>query len=137
LPTAADNNNPNNNNSSSSDSPQDTDGSVDRSRFTTVIEVRMPDMGSSSTNKVLQWHKAEGDLVRTDDVLCDIETPDFVFGMECEDDELQIMGEILVEAPSGPVPVNQVICTLLHETKKEKKAAAPAAPEATKQEASV
>jgi pyruvate dehydrogenase E2 component (dihydrolipoamide acetyltransferase) len=132
LPTAADSNNPN----SSSSSPQDPDGSVDRSRFTTVIEVRMPDMGSSSTNKVLQWHKAEGDLVRTDDVLCDIETPDFVFGMECEDDELQIMGEILVEAPSGPVPVNQVICTLLHETKKEKKAAA-AAPEATKQEESV
>lgn len=80
----------------------------------------MPDMGSG-TSKILKWHKAEGDVVRTDDVLCDVETPDFAFGMECEDDELQIMGKILVEAPSGPVPVNEVICTLLHETKEKKK----------------
>jgi pyruvate/2-oxoglutarate dehydrogenase complex dihydrolipoamide acyltransferase (E2) component len=113
------------------------DESIDRSRFTTAVEVKMPDMGSPS-NKILRWHKAEGDVVRTDDVLCDIETPDFVFGMECEDDGLQIMGSILVEAPSGAVPVNQVICTLLHETKEKRpkpEAAAAVAPKAKEETA--
>jgi pyruvate/2-oxoglutarate dehydrogenase complex dihydrolipoamide acyltransferase (E2) component len=88
----------------------------------------MPDMtvgdsvaaGGNKGNRILKWHKGEGDLVRYQDLLCDVETSDFSFGMECEDEYDQIVGKILVPAPSGPVPAGQVICTLLHEVKEKK-----------------
>jgi hypothetical protein len=37
--------------------------------------------------------------------------------MEIDDEELAIMGKILVEAPSGPINANEVICVLLHQKK--------------------
>lgn len=89
---------------------------LDRSQYTEEIKVRMPDMGEG-VGKILQWYKTEGDIVQREDVLCDIETPDFTFGMETDDEHVAIMGKILIEAPSGQVPDNAVICTLLHKGK--------------------
>lgn len=34
--------------------------------------------------------------------------------METDDEKPAIMGKILVEAPSGPINANEVICILLH-----------------------
>jgi pyruvate/2-oxoglutarate dehydrogenase complex dihydrolipoamide acyltransferase (E2) component len=102
-------------------------GAADASRFTSVVEVRMPDMrvgdgAKGGGGRILRWYKGEGDAVRYQDLLCDVETSDFTFGMQCEDEYDQVVGRILVEAPSGPVPAGEVICTLLHEAKEKKKA---------------
>lgn len=70
-------------------------------------------MGEGS-GKVLEWYKKEGDLILKDDVLCDIETKDFSFGMVTDDECDAIMGEIIVEAGSEPVEEGAVICTVLH-----------------------
>lgn len=78
----------------------------------------MPDMGLGE-GRILKWYKKEGDVVRWEDLLCDIETPQFSYGMETEDEEDAIMGEILVEAPSGKIKENELICYLLHQEKKK------------------
>lgn len=75
--------------------------------------MKMPDMGEGD-GKILTWYKEEGDIVKRGDVLCDIETDDFTFGMETDDEQLGIMGSILVPAPSEKIPDGQVICILLH-----------------------
>lgn len=92
---------------------------LDVTKFTVRIELKMPDMGEGG-GKILKWYKEPGDIVKREDVLCDIETPDFTFGMETDDEQLALMGEILVEAPSGTIQDNEVICVLLHEEKKPK-----------------
>jgi hypothetical protein len=97
---------------------------LDPAKYTHEIPVRMPDFGGPG--KVLQWYKQEGDVVLSEDVLCDIETPDFVCGMETEDEHPAIMGQIIVDAPSDKVQPNEIICYLMHPeedatTKKEEK----------------
>lgn len=95
---------------------------VDRSRFTEEVPVRMPDMGSpDGSYKIVEWFKSEGDVVHRDDILCDIETPDFTYGLETEDENLAILGKIHFDAPSEGLSDGQVICTLLHEEKEDKK----------------
>lgn len=64
---------------------------VDPSLFTEEVKIRMPDMGEGD-GRVLKWYKEVGDVVQREDVLCDIETPDFTFGMEIDDEELGIIG---------------------------------------------
>jgi len=91
---------------------------LDRGKYTEEIKVRMPDMGEGE-GKIVKWYKKEGDVVLRADVLCDIETPDFTFGMETDDEEMAVMGQILVDAPSEPIKDNEVICTLLHKEKKK------------------
>lgn len=88
---------------------------VDNNHFLHEIEVKMPDLGAGGKSRIVFWHKREGDVIRWQDALCDVETPDFTFTMACEDEGLQLLGKILIPAPSQPVPENQVICTLLHE----------------------
>ena len=48
------------------------------------------------TVQYLYRYKEPGESIKYDDLLCDIETPDFTFGMATEDKEDSIMGEILV-----------------------------------------
>jgi hypothetical protein len=98
---------------------------IDRSKFTDKIPVPMPDLGTSNGNspdrlsKINEWFFKPGDIVQHEDVLCDIETPEFTFGMETDDEEVTIMGEILV--PVGtPVPDGTVLCYMLHESKGDK-----------------
>ena len=117
-------------NSNNSDKDQASSSSSDHKNETTLlnhdssnkynheIEIRMPDMGEGR-GKVIKWYKKEGDVVGVDDVLCDIETPDFVFGMETEDEKPSIMGKILVPAPSEEIEDGHVICTLFYEGDKK------------------
>lgn len=56
----------------SGDANDDID--IDRSKFTHEIKIRMPDMGAGE-GKVVHWFKKEGDIIKTGDTLCDIETP--------------------------------------------------------------
>jgi hypothetical protein len=76
---------------------------VDPSLFTEEIKIRMPDMGAGD-GRVLKWYKEVGDVVQRGDVLCDIETPDFTFGMEIDDEELGIIGTYALPytCPSAP-----------------------------------
>ena len=92
---------------------------LDPSQFTVKIEVKMPAMGNGG-GKILKWYKEPGDVVHHEEVLCDIETPDFTFGMEVDDEQVAIMGDILVQAPSKTIKDNEVICILLHEESKSK-----------------
>ena len=73
----------------------------------------MPDMGEGK-GKILKWYKKEGDIIRRSDILCDIETPDFTFGVETTDEDVAIMGKILVDAPSEPVDDGEELCILWH-----------------------
>lgn len=73
----------------------------------------MPDMGEGG-GKILRWYKQQGDVVLREDVLCDIETQDFVFGMETDDEHPAIMGEICFDAPSKTIEDEVVICYLMH-----------------------
>jgi pyruvate/2-oxoglutarate dehydrogenase complex dihydrolipoamide acyltransferase (E2) component len=76
------------------------DSSLDGSRdlYTVPVTIKMPDMGEGDDNVVGEWFKSPGDIIKYNDVLCDITTPDFTFGMVTEDEHDAIMGEILVEA---------------------------------------
>lgn len=96
------------------------DAILDRSRFTVEVAVKMPDMDNNSSSKVAQWYYKPGDIIQRGNVLCDIETPGFTFGMETDDEEVAILGQILVEA-GHPVPDHTVICILYHEAKVDDK----------------
>ena len=75
----------------------------------------MPDMTDGNGNKVVEWYKQTGDIIKRNDIMCDIETPDFTFGMVTEDEFDSIMGEIFVK--EGPEFVNDgiVICNVWHQ----------------------
>jgi len=104
---------------------------VDKSKFTVEVPVRMPDMGEGG-GKVVKWHFGPGDIVQHGDLLCDIQTPDFTFAMETDDECLAVVKELLVEADGPDVTDNEVICILLHEPDKgdaKRTGAEPVAPE--------
>lgn len=90
---------------------------VDRSKFTHEVKVSMPDLGDSDImddddafGVVDKWYKKEGDVIKQDDVICDIRTKLFTFGMMTDDDYDSIMGEILV--PEGSDPVKLLVARL-------------------------
>ena len=90
------------------------------SLFTVPIVIEMPkiDGDESSASDVHSfvetWHKQPGDRLERDDVLCDISTPEFVFGMQIDDKQAGIMGEIHVQQGVG-VPCHTPICTIYHQ----------------------
>ena len=86
-----------------------------REHYTIPIVVKMPDMSDEDdeNNTVEKWFKKKGDIVQHNDVLCDIGTPDFTFGMVTDDEEDAIMGELHVEEGTK-VPDNEPICTIYH-----------------------
>ena len=99
------------------------DAVIDRSKYTEEVPVKMPGLGGTNAgtkSKVVKWYIKPGDIVQREDVICDIETPDFTFGMQTDDEELAIVGDLLVET-GQPVPDGEVICMLYHEAKEEKK----------------
>lgn len=115
--------------SSENDGEANSSGAVfDRSLYTEEVNVLMPAMGLPGGQKIIQWYKQEGDVVQRNDVICDIETPDFTYGMETEDEDPVIMGKIIVPAPSELVKDGEVICTTWHHAKKSTQKDDPGAP---------
>lgn len=85
-----------------------------------MTEDEIEDEREDETTKqsfVETWHKRPGDILEQGDVLCDISTPDFVFGMQI-DDELAVMGEIHAQE-GARVPDNTPICTIYHKEENE------------------
>jgi Biotin-requiring enzyme len=91
-------------------------------KFTVPVEIRMPDMSAGHENTVEEWFKKPGDIIKYNDVLCDIATQDFTFGLSMDDDHDALMGEIHVEA-GAKAPDGTPICTVYHppNSTKEKK----------------
>jgi len=104
----------NENNSNNSDADTTT---IDPTLYTQPIIIEMPPMDDISDDashcSVEEWYFKEGDVVRTNDVICDISTPDFVFGMQIDDEEIGILKKIHVQ-PHRKVPDHTPLCTIYH-----------------------
>jgi Biotin-requiring enzyme len=87
----------------------------DPSAYTVPIEIKMPDMSDDDDdhNIIEKWYKQPGDVIKRNDVLCDITTPAFTFGMVTDDEEDAIMGDIYV-AEGQAASDNAPICTIYH-----------------------
>ncbi|KAG7358013.1 dienelactone hydrolase family protein [Nitzschia inconspicua] len=87
----------------------------DPAAYTVPIVIKMPDMSEEDDkNNVLEkWYKQPGDVIKRNDVLCDITTPDFTFGMVTEDEDDAVMGEIHVDEGETAAD-NTPICTIYH-----------------------
>mmetsp|Transcript_20197 Transcript_20197/g.49543 ORF Transcript_20197/g.49543 Transcript_20197/m.49543 type:complete len:247 (+) Transcript_20197:163-903(+) len=93
--------------------PEDLDG--DRENFTKPIVINMPDMNDDNLISTIEkWYKEPGDVIKRNDILCDIATPDFTFGMVTEDVFDAIMGEHHVKEGESAVD-NAPICTIYHQ----------------------
>jgi biotin carboxyl carrier protein len=88
--------------------------------YTQKVVIEMPDVGDiHAKGKILKWYKQEGDIVRPDDTICDIETDLFTFGMDVEDENEGIMKEILVkEGDEESLKPGTPICTIMHKPMK-------------------
>jgi biotin carboxyl carrier protein len=88
---------------------------INHEEYTQELIIQLPSIGDDNiTGKVVQWYKAEGDIVRTNDTICDVETDLFTFGMDVEDENEGIMKEILVkEGEEGHKP-GTPICIIMH-----------------------
>uniref|UniRef100_A0A7S2VXX3 Lipoyl-binding domain-containing protein n=1 Tax=Eucampia antarctica TaxID=49252 RepID=A0A7S2VXX3_9STRA len=94
--------------------PQKDFSSVDKTKFTEKIEIKVPDLGEEKA-QVEKWYKKEGDFIQTNDILCDISTELFTFGMSVDDECDGIMGEIIAPVQSEPLTPGQLLCYILHE----------------------
>ena len=95
----------------------DYESTSDKSKYTHEVKVEMPDIGDLKGGTIETWYKRPGDVIHRDDVVCDIRTEDFTFGMVTDDDFDSIMGKILVEEESGVVDPGTVIFTTFSEEK--------------------
>ena len=78
------------------------------------IQILMPALSPTMTEGTLaKWLKAEGDLIDSGDVLCEIETDKATMEVEAVDEGM--LGKILVAEGTEGVPVNQTIAILLEE----------------------
>jgi hypothetical protein len=88
----------------------------DPTAYTVPIEIKMPDMSDDDDddqNIIEKWYKQPGDVIKRNDVLCDITTPAFTFGMVTDDEEDAVMGDIYV-AEGQAASDNAPICTIYH-----------------------
>eukprot|EP00557_Chaetoceros_sp_GSL56_P003427 CAMPEP_0176503414 /NCGR_PEP_ID=MMETSP0200_2-20121128/15349_1 /TAXON_ID=947934 /ORGANISM="Chaetoceros sp., Strain GSL56" /LENGTH=159 /DNA_ID=CAMNT_0017902701 /DNA_START=331 /DNA_END=810 /DNA_ORIENTATION=+ len=88
--------------------------------YTQKVVIEMPDIGDMhAKGKISKWYKQEGDIVRPNDTICDIETDLFTFGMDVEDENEGIMKEILVqEGDEESLKPGTPICTIMHKPMK-------------------
>jgi len=78
------------------------------------IKVLMPALSPTMTEgNLAKWHKAEGDMVESGDVIAEIETDKATMEVEAVDEG--VMGKIYVEAGTENVKVNAMIAVLLEE----------------------
>ena len=77
-----------------------------------VIEIMMPALSPTMTKgNLVKWHKKEGDIVNSGDILADIETDKAVMELESSDDG--ILGKICLE--NGYADVGNLIAFLLED----------------------
>jgi len=82
-----------------------------------AIEIKMPALSPTMEEGTLaKWLVAEGDAVRSGDVIAEIETDKATMEVEAVDDG--ILGRILVAAGTQNVKVNEAIAVLLEEGEK-------------------
>lgn len=93
------------------------DSTTDTSKYTHEVKVQMPDIGDQIGGAIETWYKQPGDIIHRDEVICDIRTEEFTFGMMTDDDFDSVMGEILVEEESGVVEPGTPIFTTFSEDK--------------------
>ena len=76
------------------------------------VQILMPALSPTMTEgNLAKWLKAEGDAVKSGDVLCEIETDKATMEFEAADEG--VLGKILVAGGSSGVKVNQPIAVLL------------------------
>lgn len=98
------------------------------------IKVLMPALSPTMTEgNLAKWHKSEGDVVESGDVIAEIETDKATMEVEAVDEG--VLGKILVPAGTQNVKVNELIAVLLEEGENDndmeamlKDGGAPAAP---------
>ena len=94
--------------------------SLDPSEYTEQVKVRLPEMDDGE-GRIVRWYKEEGDIVLRNDVLCDVETESFTFGMQTDDEYPAILGPILVQASETKTLTSKaVICILWHKKEQRK-----------------
>lgn len=81
--------------------------------YNVEVKVEMPDLGETK-GKILRWYKKEGDVIRRDETICDIQTDMFTFGMDIEDENEGILKEILIKEGEDYVKPGTAICTIMH-----------------------
>ncbi len=92
------------------------------------IEVLMPALSPTmETGKLAKWLKAEGDKVKSGDVLAEIETDKATMEVEAVDEG--ILGKILIKDGTEDVAVNTPIALLLEDGEDASAAPAPKKPE--------
>src|SRR5690606_2123958 len=90
------------------------------------IEVLMPALSPTmESGKLAKWLKAEGDTVKSGDVLAEIETDKATMEVEAVDEG--VLGKILIQDGTEDIAVNTPIAIILAEG--EDASAVPAAPE--------
>jgi len=78
------------------------------------IEILMPALSPTMTSgNLTKWHKKEGDVVKSGDILAEVETDKATMEVEAVDEG--IIGRIMVLEKTNEVPVNSVIAILLEE----------------------
>ncbi|HPD83272.1 MAG: pyruvate dehydrogenase complex dihydrolipoamide acetyltransferase [Alphaproteobacteria bacterium] len=78
------------------------------------IKVLMPALSPTMTEgNLAKWHKSEGDMVESGDVIAEIETDKATMEVEAVDEG--ILGKILVPAGTENVKVNELIAVLLED----------------------
>ena len=78
------------------------------------IKVLMPALSPTMTEgNLAKWHKSEGDIVESGDVIAEIETDKATMEVEAVDEG--VLGKILVPAGTQNVKVNELIAVLLEE----------------------
>ncbi|HRQ83204.1 MAG TPA: biotin/lipoyl-binding protein, partial [Azospirillaceae bacterium] len=79
-----------------------------------TVQILMPALSPTMTEGTLaKWLKAEGDAVKSGDVIAEIETDKATMEFEAVDEG--VMGKILVAAGTSGVAVNTPIAVLLEE----------------------
>ena len=92
-----------------------SNNTINHEEYTQELIIELPDVGDDkASGKVIQWYKAEGDIVHPNDTICDIETDLFTFGMDVEDENEGIMKEILVQEGEGGHTPGTPICIIMH-----------------------
>ncbi|MBC8793575.1 MAG: pyruvate dehydrogenase complex dihydrolipoamide acetyltransferase, partial [Tagaea sp. CACIAM 22H2] len=87
------------------------------------IQVLMPALSPTMTEgKIARWLKAEGDAIKSGQVLCEIETDKATMEVEAVDEG--ILAKIVVPGGTGGVKVNQLIALIAGEGEDAKAVAA-------------